>query len=93
MRRVTFKTNKLAREKGYVHYMPPVQAELQDWLRTIHNIYVAIDCNACGWYTFLQETNGTFIKSFVDDGPNDGGVWDTYEDAFEYGLQQALILI
>lgn len=100
MERITFETAKLATEKGYRnvpwekdYHIIPYQAELQDWLRTVHNIHVAIDCNASGWYTFLQETNGTFIKSFVDDGPNNGGVWNTCEEAVEYGLQQALTLI
>lgn len=33
------------------------------------------------------------MKADGSKGPNDGGKWDTYEEALEEGLQEALKLI
>lgn len=101
MQRITVETAKLAAEKGYRdnpweedYHKTAYQAELQDWLRTVHDIYVAIDRSACGWYIALQRTDEVFIKtSFIIKGPNSENAWDTYEEALEAGLQEALKLI
>lgn len=81
-------------DNGDSVYEAPYQAELQDWLRAVHDIYVAIDRNMCGWNIALQRTDGFLIKTrFIINGPNSGNAWDTYEEALEAGLQEALKLI
>ena len=63
------------------------------WLRETKDIHIMIDVCASGYYTVLWKTNGTFIKTLVDKGPNDGGVWDSYEYALNTGILEALKLI
>ena len=52
-----------------------------------------MDVCASGYYAVLWKTNGTFIKTLVDKGPNDGGVCDTFEEALQTGILEALKLI
>lgn len=44
-------------------------------------------------YDICKADNGTFIAAGIFDGPNDGGQWDTYEEALEVGIQKALKLV
>jgi hypothetical protein len=85
----------------YEAYSAPTQSLLQKWLREIHNIYVDSyhDLTADGkniqYYTswgFLQQkdNNGNQNMNGWYDEYND---WKTYEEALEFGLQQALKLI
>lgn len=99
MQRITVETAKLAAEKGYRdnpweedYHKTAYQAELQDWLRITYNIYVSVDCTYNGWYSILQTTDGRFIKDCSENRTNKG-IWNTYEEAFEVGLQEALKLI
>jgi hypothetical protein len=77
------------------------QSLLQKWLREVHNIYVDSyhDLTADGkniqYYTswgFLQQkdNNGNQNMNGWYDEYND---WKTYEEALEFGLQEALKLI
>jgi len=70
----------------------PTQSLLQRWLIEKHNIYVAVNCNASGWYWELVKTNGTGIKSFIMLN-SESGYHTLYEEALEVGLQEALKLI
>jgi hypothetical protein len=63
----------------------PTQAELQRWIRLSLNIHVEIYSNASGWGWILTKINGTGLKEISDDI-----FFDTYEEALEEGMIQAL---
>ena len=66
----------------------------QKWLRETKNLHISIIRNACGYtYDICKADNGTHIAEGVFKGPNDGGEWDTYEEALEAGIFEALKLI
>lgn len=66
----------------------------QKWLRETKNLHISIIRNACGYsYDICKADNGTHIVEGVFKGPNDGGQWDTYEEALEAGIFEALKLI
>lgn len=72
----------------------PTQSLAQKWLRETKNIHICVYNCACGYgYEISKADNGTHITSSVYEGTNDGGEWDTYEEALESGLQEALKLI
>ena len=72
----------------------PTQALAARWLREKHGIHVCIDVNASGWYYDLcKSDNGTHILWSSYQGQNDGGEWDSYEEAIEEGLKRGLELI
>ena len=72
----------------------PNQSFAQKWLRETKNLHIEIYRNACGFvFGFVKANNGTWIEDDDSKGPNDGGVWDTYEEALEAGIQEALKLI
>ena len=70
-------------------YAAPTLYMAQKWLRVEKDIHIMIDACASGYYAVLWKTNGTFIKTLVDKGPNDGGVWDTYEQCVSYSRLKA----
>ncbi len=78
-------------------FSAPTQSLLQKWLREKHNMEVLVTCNASGWFWEINKAypnnGGTFIAWSGDNGPNDAGHWETYEEALETGLEQALKLI
>lgn len=91
---VTLDTFKSLTEKGFINYHYPTQSVAQKWLREIKNLHISIVRNVCGYgYDICKADNGTHITDGVFDGPNDGGQWDTYEEALETGIQEALKLI
>jgi len=76
------------------------QPLLQKILREIYKIEVLVYCNASGWMWELNKAHtkdtisgGTHICWSDYSGPNEGGHWDTYEEALEEGLYKALKLI
>lgn len=72
----------------------PTQSIAQKWLRETKNIHICVYNCACGYgYEISKAHNGTHISSDLEDGPNDGGVWDTYEEVLEAGIKKALSLI
>ena len=79
-------------------YSAPTQSLLQKWLRDVHNLYPFAWCNASGWGWELEKTNGTHISIMDIDGDVEGtepesGMFKSYEEALEAGLQEALKLI
>lgn len=75
-------------------YSRPTQALTARWFREVHGIHVCTDVNASGWYYNLcKSDNGTHISWSSYQGPNDGGQWDSYEEAMEAGLQKVIKLI
>ena len=72
----------------------PPQSVAHKWLRETKNIHICIYNCACGYgYEISKADNGTHMASSVYKGTNDGGKWDTYEEALEAGLQETLKLI
>lgn len=72
----------------------PSQSLVQKWLRETKNLHISIIRNACGYgYDICKAENGTHITDGIFKGPNDGGQWDTYEEALEVGIQESLKLI
>jgi hypothetical protein len=72
----------------------PTQSLAQKWLRETKNIHICVYNCACGYgYEISKADNGTHITSSVYEGPNDGGEWDTYEEALEAGILEALKLM
>lgn len=75
-------------------FSQPTQSIAQKWLRETKNLHIEIYRNACGYgYAIVKANNGTWMEDDDAKGPNDGGNWDTYEEALEAGLQEALELI
>lgn len=75
-------------------YSCPMQSIAQKWIRETKNLHISIIRNACGYgYDICKADNGTHIINDLSDGPNDGGQWDTYEEALEVGIQEALKFI
>lgn len=92
---VTLETAKLLREKGmFTDIEFPPQSIAQKWLRETKNIHICVYNCACGYgYEISKADNGTHIASSTYKGTNDGGEWDTYEEALEAGLVECLNLI
>lgn len=92
---VTLETAKLLKEKGmFTDIEFPPQSVAQKWLRETKNIHICVYNCACGYgYEISKADNGTHMASSVYKGTNDGEKWDTYEEALEAGLQEALKLI
>ena len=91
---VKLETLRFLQEKGFNEYHYPTQAIAHRWLREVKNLYVCIYNCACGYgYEISKVDNGTHIASSTYKGTNDGGEWDTYEEALEAGIQKALSLL
>lgn len=92
---VTLETVKLLNAVlPYRDFYQPSRSLVQKWLREIKNLHISIIRNACGYgYDICKADNGTHITDGIFKGPNDGGQWDTYEEALEAGIQKAIELI
>ena len=78
----------------YKYLSVPPQSVAQKWLRETKNSHIEIYRNACGYgYAIVKANNGTWMEDDDAKGPNDGGNWDTYEEALEAGIFEALKLI
>lgn len=78
----------------YKYLSVPPQSVAQKWLRETKNLHIEIYRNACGYgYVIVKANNGTWMEDDDAKGPNDGGNWDTYEEALEAGIFEALKLI
>lgn len=72
----------------------PTQSIAQKWLRETKNLHIEIYRSAVGYgYAIVKAYNGTWQEDDDSRGPNDGGLWDTYEEALEAGIRGALKLI
>lgn len=72
----------------------PIQSLAQKWLREECNFHITIYNTASGYgYEITKADNGTHISNDMNDGPNNGGLWDTYEGALEAGLLGTLKLV
>lgn len=106
---VTLETAKLLKEKGflqrkyftdvstlyhcYKYLSVPPQSIVQRWLREIKKLHITIYNSASGYtYDISKADMGTVLYCFPE-SPNDGGNWNTYEEALEAGIIKALKLI
>ena len=106
---VTLETAKMLKEKGfpqrkyfinvstlhncYKYLSVPPQSVAQRWLRETKGLHICIYNTASGYsYEISKADNGTEVLC-MPKGPNDGGKWDTYEEALEAGIKEALKLI
>lgn len=67
----------------------PTQSLLQKWLREVHNLHITIDYNKSGKFNCRlcdEVENNLSIKLF-------GEYFNSYEEALEVGLYQALKLV
>ena len=91
MMETIFRTSK---DLPKLFYSCPIQSVAQKWLRETKNIHICVYNCACGYgYEISKADNGTHMASSVYKGTNDGEEWDSYEEALEAGLQEALKLI
>ena len=102
---VTLETALLLKEKGfpqkeylvnvysYKYWSIPPLSVAQKWLRETKNLHICIYNCASGYgYEISKADNGTTVYC-LPEGPNDGGKWDTYEEALEDGILKSLKLI
>ena len=88
---ITFETAKLAKEKGFeFHHAWITQSLLQKWLREQHNLEViSMHADDFVWWKVkvrrLSKVGAELIKTEME--------FNTYEEALEKGLQEALKLI
>ena len=75
------------------HIAAPTLYDAQKWLRDKHHIHIKIGASASGYWWEIEKTNGTFIADYGWFGPNDGGRWDTYEEALDYGILKAILCV
>lgn len=76
-----------------VEFLCPTLYVAQKWLREIKKLHITIYNSASGYtYDISKADMGTVLYCFPE-GPNDGGNWDTYEEALEAGIIKALKLI
>ena len=63
-------------------------------LRENKNLHIEIYRSAVGYgYAIVKADNGTWQEDDDSRGTNDGGLWDTYEEALEAGIIKALSLL
>lgn len=86
-----FRTSK---DLPKLFYLCPTQYIAQKWLRETKNLHIEIYRSAVGYgYAIVKADNGTWQEDDDSRGPNDGGLWDTYEEALETGIRESLKLI
>ena len=79
--------NTIFSSKDHIH--APTQSLLQKWLREVHNVSIKRD----DYYTYSRVRFDYNICELGSQGDNPVGVFETYEEALEIGLQEALKLI
>ena len=73
--------------KDHIH--APTQSLLQKWLREVHEISIKID----DYYTNSRVRFDYNVCELGSQEDNPVGIFETYEEALEIGLQEALKLI
>ena len=75
-------------------YSAPSQEVAKKFLREEYNIHIEVWRSAGGWGWNLDKAdNGTGMGDSGDEGPNDSGTWDEYEDALNDGIEKACTII
>ena len=70
---------------GYIS--APTQSQLHNWVRKNRGVLIQVYNSASGYLWSLGKVPGGTDLGWCDhNGPNMGGHWDSYEDAFENAL-------
>ena len=78
---------ELYRNNQEFKYSASTQSLLQKWLREVHDIHIEIHNLSIKWWFNLKEIDSNNSAMFISDN------YDSYEEALEIGLQEALKLI
>ena len=79
--------NAIFSSKNHIH--APTQSLLQKWLREVHKISIKID----DYYTNSRVRFDYNVCELGSQEDNPVGIFETYEEALETGLYQALLLL
>ena len=79
--------NTIFSSKEHIH--APTQSLLQMWLREVHEISIKID----DYYTDSRVRFDYNVCQLGSQEDNPVGIFETYEEALEIGLYQALLLL
>ena len=76
-------------------YFAPIISQVLKWLREEHHLHFEFVGAAYGYNLIISDTpdkGGTdrYYSHANDDGPNDGGAWDSFEDCALYGINYTL---
>lgn len=83
--------NKSLQGRVYNLISAPTQSLLQKFIRETRGVHIEIHRNASGYYWSMCKADGGTDLGWSDQlGPNDGGVWDSFEGALENALQVQL---
>jgi len=76
-------------------YYRPTQSLLQKWLRDVHKIHVDIkEWELINWYFYIKDGRTSPVKDIrIKIDEDSKWKFDSYEEALEAGLQEALKLI
>lgn len=75
-------------------YPAPLCSQVLEWLREDHNMMVNVYTNASGFLHEQHDTyGGTHRHDSGFDGPNDGGCWDTFQEAQDHAILTALKIV
>lgn len=84
------------REKGYSCKQPRYEGHVYDvlkWLREEKGYHIEFVGNACGYLFIVSDIpskGGTDRYCSDYSGPNDGGTWNSYEEAALAGIEYVL---
>lgn len=73
--------------------MAPTISQVLKWLREEKGYHLEFIGNACGYLFIVSDIpskGGTDRYCSDYSGPNDGGTWDTYEEAAHAGIEYVL---
>lgn len=97
---IKLETAKLLENKGYgrsynkhTKESYTTQTSATRWLREKKNLSVEVFSAACGYHFEICKVNrGTHVSGDLSKGPNEGGAWDSWEEAAEEGILEGLSL-
>ena len=76
---------------SHPYWLAPTQSLAQKWLRKVHNIYVETIVNdGCKFDLAVMQLNS---EKRISKLKYEGWIYNTYEEALEEGIKQALLLI
>lgn len=75
--------------------MHPTISQVLDWFRKEHHLHFEVVGTAYGYNLIVNDTpdkGGTdrYCSNDDEDGPNNFGAWDEYEDCVLYGIEYVL---
>lgn len=88
---ITLQRMSCSNAEGYKQPTAPTQSLLAKWLRERYNIYINIIY--CSWGQFSYSLYDTKLMEEIVWFSGEENNFDTYEEALEFGLRNALKLI